>query len=744
MTLSLMDVAWPITSLGDALLALAQFSRLSHATVQLTGPHSGAGMATWLEAAAQRIGLEADSVAAAYGDVDQLIRQSAPALLVVAHSAPRSQALTGNALPRGSASFAHSAPVPHYSPIGEVACRDQNIVGDRPESPSSVLVVIGASKRQLRVVAPDLSLQSILVSDVRQALCHQAERPHAATVAALLKDIGVSGRGAREAQTALLCQRLVDERIGGVWMLRAPEHGEVRWGRWLTVLIGTHIIEQNCTLAAWTLLGWMTFSGRLDTGWLVAWLLLLVSIVPFRLLTLAAGGRLSLEFGAALRRRLLAGALRLDPDRVRVDGTGGLLGRVLEAETIEQLALGGGMTAALSLIELTMAVGVLGLGAGKWSGAALLIVFVALAAWLAQRNFRARSKWTDARLQLTNDLVERMVGHRTTLAQQPRDVTTTQYDQTLDRYLTPSASLDRSTVVMQVLIPRGWLLAGLLWLGPGFVAGSESVTTLAISLGGLMLARQGLKSLVDGLDRVTGAAVSWYRLRPFLTPSSLPEPVGDPDFSVSQRSATATSGDTLLEGRELLFRHARRSEPLLSGMDVTIRRGDRVLLEGPSGGGKSTLAALLAGSRVPQAGVLLLRGLDQQTLGVAWRRRVVLAPQFHHNHVLMGTFLYNLLLGRAWPPSQPDVEAAERLCRTLDLGPLIDRMPGGLLQMVGETGWQLSHGERSRLFLARALLQGAELVVLDETFAALDPETLSRTLRRVLDLAPTLVVIAHP
>jgi ABC-type ATPase involved in cell division len=52
-------------------------------------------------------------------------------------------------------------------------------------------------------------------------------------------------------------------------------------------------------------------------------------------------------------------------------------------------------------------------------------------------------------------------------------------------------------------------------------------------------------------------------------------------------------------------------------------------------------------------------------------------------------------------------------------------MPAGLLQMVGETGWQLSHGERSRLYIARALLQRAELIILDESFAALDPENLS-------------------
>jgi len=78
------------------------------------------------------------------------------------------------------------------------------------------------------------------------------------------------------------------------------------------------------------------------------------------------------------------------------------------------------------------------------------------------------------------------------------------------------------------------------------------------------------------------------------------------------------------------------------------------------------------------------------------------------------------------------------------LGELIDRMPSGLQQMVGENGWQLSHGERSRLFIARTLLQGADMIVLDESFGALDPENLERALRTVMQRAPTLVVIAHP
>jgi ABC-type multidrug transport system fused ATPase/permease subunit len=110
----------------------------------------------------------------------------------------------------------------------------------------------------------------------------------------------------------------------------------------------------------------------------------------------------------------------------------------------------------------------------------------------------------------------------------------------------------------------------------------------------------------------------------------------------------------------------------------------------------------------------------------------------------MGTFAFNVLLGRGWPPRPADLEDAERVCRALDLGPLLDRMPAGMQQVVGETGWQLSHGEKSRLYIARAILQGGDVLLLDESFAALDPATLRHTLGFVLENAPTVMVIAHP
>ena len=64
--------------------------------------------------------------------------------------------------------------------------------------------------------------------------------------------------------------------------------------------------------------------------------------------------------------------------------------------------------------------------------------------------------------------------------------------------------------------------------------------------------------------------------------------------------------------------------------------------------------------------------------------------------------------------------------------------------MVGESGWQPSHGECSRVFITSTLQQDADVIILDESFGILDPENLQRALQCVLDRAPTLLVIAHP
>jgi ATP-binding cassette subfamily B protein len=200
----------------------------------------------------------------------------------------------------------------------------------------------------------------------------------------------------------------------------------------------------------------------------------------------------------------------------------------------------------------------------------------------------------------------------------------------------------------------------------------------------------------------------------------------------------------LLVGRDVTFQYGTRSEPALRGCNFAIRRGERVLLTGASGSGKSTLGALLCGLRQPTSGALLLGGFDHHSLGPArWRERASGVPQFHENHVLAAPLIFNLAMGRSWPPGATDWKEIMAVCDELGLGPLLQRMPAGVQQMVGDSGWQLSHGERSRVYVARSLLQEVDVRVLDESFAALDPVTFERVLDCVLRRTRTLIVVAH-
>ncbi|HVR10011.1 MAG TPA: ABC transporter ATP-binding protein, partial [Thermoanaerobaculia bacterium] len=131
-----------------------------------------------------------------------------------------------------------------------------------------------------------------------------------------------------------------------------------------------------------------------------------------------------------------------------------------------------------------------------------------------------------------------------------------------------------------------------------------------------------------------------------------------------------------------------------------------------------------AGQCRADSGLLLLWGFDLATVGSeGWRRRVVAVPQLHDDHLFADTLAFNLLAGRGWPATEGDLAEAKEVCRELGLGELLDRLPGGLEERIGEAGWQLSDGEASRVCLARALLRGVDLLVLDESLAALDPET---------------------
>jgi ATP-binding cassette subfamily B protein len=340
-------------------------------------------------------------------------------------------------------------------------------------------------------------------------------------------------------------------------------------------------------------------------------------------------------------------------------------------------------------------------------------------------------------MSLTQDLVASMVGHRTRQVQQPLRSWHEEEDRSLEAYYHDSASIDRIGCVLVAAAPRGWLVLGLCCLAKGVVTGHAAGAQTAVLLGGILLAWNAFERLAGSLTEVTGAWIGWKRIGYLFRAASRKQ---NPGVLIPGKKE-----HTLIEADRLSFRHRPHGPAVLDNCALTVRSGERILLEGPSGGGKTTLASVLAGARKPDAGLVLAGGLDMEILGRdGWRDYAVLVPQFHENHILTETLAFNVLCGRAWPPSHADLAEADEVCRGLGLGPLIDRMPAGLMQMLGEGGWQLSHGERSRIFIARALLQAPALTILDESFGALDPENLRSALEFTRERADALMVIAHP
>jgi ATP-binding cassette subfamily B protein len=622
------------------------------------------------------------------------------------------------------------------------------LVEATPEgAPPGLLAVLGHEGATVRVLAPDGGTQRLAAESVARRLRGAAEARVAPGVDGVLARSGLAAAREPAVRAALVATALAGEPAVEGWRVRARTTSlaaglrEAGIARRLALASLAYGAQLALLVAAWWMVGSRAAAGHAGPSGTVAWIAVLAAFVASRAAASWAAGRLAVGGGRLLRARLMDGLLALDTEALRAEGIGQLLGRVMETEAVESLALGGGLLGVAGLFELTTGAVILALGARAPAELAYLALALTFAGALASRLWRALGRWSALRLALTHDLVERMVGHRTLVAQQAPELRHAGEDEALAAYEVAGRALDRVVAALTALVPRAWLLVGLATLAPALTDPAVGAGLVATTLGGVLFVHGALRKLTQAYPSLATAAVAWRQVAPLFAGAAAAPRVHAPVAATSTGAPEAA----LVTARDVGFRYPNRPLPALIGVTFEIRRGDRVLLEGPSGGGKSTLASLVAGLRAPDVGALALDGREQAELGLAgWRERVGVVPQFHENHVFSASLLFNLLLGRAWPPRREDAALAEALCRELELGGVLARMPSGLEQLVGESGWQLSHGERSRLFIARALLQRLDLRVLDESFAALDPETLERVLDCVLARAETLLVIAHP
>jgi ATP-binding cassette, subfamily B, bacterial len=704
MTPELSHLLWPVDGLPDALEQMAQ--RAGHGTrLGELGAHDPAiePSRIWMFALAGRLGVELEPITPRYRELPAVIQRAAPAVLQIRHNGR-----------------------PFY------------------------LVLLGQRWNKVRLLARDSSVVSVDPKRVLAIVRQEKQDRVASEVDQLLSGIETSGRARDRVRGKLLLQRLGQEELRTCWIMRPRRTARTRTllGDMPALVAGilvNHLLLSMVLAGSFWLLGRAALEAHLETGWFLGWIAVIACAVPLRLLEVWWQGLFSIRIGTLLKQQLLAGILRLTPDEIRLDGIGRHFGRVTESEVVELLALGGALLAILSLIDLVLAGVILSLGAGGGYHVIALAVWLGVAFVLARRHYKVQRRWSGARIDITHDLLERMLGHRTRLAQLPLERWHDGEDRRLSDYSDTSRAMDHRTMQLSALLRDGWLVIALITLLPAFATGTAPSSALAISAGGILLALRAFDEISIFFQQISLAASSFEQIRDLLRAVMRPELESKVPLEMEAGKLNEQAEGTVIEARGLTFRHAARTRPVLENCSLQIARGDRILLEGPSGGGKSTLVSLLTGLRTPEAGVLLLRGLDRSTFGMAgWRRRITAAPQFHENHVLSGSFAYNLLLGREWPASNELREKARVICKELGLEELVNRMPAGLDEMIGETGWQLSHGEKSRLFIARTLLQGVELVILDESFASLDPETMRVAVGCVLKHAPSIVVVSHP
>lgn len=259
---------------------------------------------------------------------------------------------------------------------------------------------------------------------------------------------------------------------------------------------------------------------------------------------------------------------------------------------------------------------------------------------------------------------------------------------------------------------------------------ATSSATVSEVWGEIQRAAGATERLMDLLDTQPG-------LQPRLPLQSLvPSAQSAPSTPSAQ---TGTRGELVFE--QVSFSYPTRPEvKALDGLSVRVQPGERVALVGPSGAGKSTLFALLLRFYDPQAGRVLLDGVDlahcpaQQV-----RSAFALVPQ---DPVIFAASVRDNLRYGCLHASDAQVLAA---CDAAHAMEFIQRLPQGLDTQLGERGVKLSGGQRQRLSIARAILADRPVLLLDEATSSLDAESERQVAMALEQLSRgrTTLVIAH-
>jgi len=272
--------------------------------------------------------------------------------------------------------------------------------------------------------------------------------------------------------------------------------------------------------------------------------------------------------------------------------------------------------------------------------------------------------------------------------------------------------------------------AAVLWFG------AERVLSGHLSLGVLLVFITYLGSLYKPVKQLT--KLSQVVSKGAAALERIGEVMDAPVDIVDVPGAVAMPIRGQVEFRTVSFSYGR--EPVLRDLSLTIEAGQNVALVGPTGAGKSTIAALIPRLADVNAGQVLVDGIDVRRHQLASLRGQI-ATVLQDTVLLDGTLRENIICG--YPGARDrDVRRAARLALVDEFAA---RLPDGLDTHIGERGANLSGGQRQRVAIARAILRDASIVILDEPTSALDAGSEELLVAALANLPQgrTRIVIAH-
>jgi len=195
-----------------------------------------------------------------------------------------------------------------------------------------------------------------------------------------------------------------------------------------------------------------------------------------------------------------------------------------------------------------------------------------------------------------------------------------------------------------------------------------------------------------------------------------------------------------VELRNVTFRYSPDAAPAVSCLSLKADRDEIIALVGPSGSGKTTVAGLISRFFDPQEGQVLIGSTDVKEISKETLMKHV-AYVFQDSRLLKRSIADNLRIAK---PDATDRELMEVL-RKAQCTDIIERLPDGIHTVLGSRGTYLSGGEQQRIAIARTMLKGADVVILDEASAFADPECEAQVQKAFQEMARgrTVIMIAH-